>query len=297
MKSTTFTELMQAVQTAQTEKEKGQAITRLAQAIAVNVLKKLVNAGGCKDVKYNDITTYNKYLHRLYGQLQHDIALENNTQYINTISSISYTKKGKIKDITSKADREAIKAISKDSYTESADLISIAKLAILEQLKAGREDLERPYNIRRVKKDIHINLDSLTLDSDKVFEWKQTTPIQEIYKTVRRYIYSQNKDYKDTYNYIPIDIIDSITGETATVYARYIIAVDSVDSYIELKDSFNLLCERCKATATQKDIAYYKLRGYSLRQIAEKRKCSHNAVIDSLNKLAQRAQKAGYSIK
>lgn len=293
----TFTELMQAVQTAQTEKEKGQVVTRLAQAIAVNVLKKLVNAGGCKDVKYNDITTYNTYLHRLYGQLQHDIALENNATYVQSVETVGYTKTGKLKDITNRSDREAIKAVAKDSYTESADLISVAKVAILEHLKAGHTDFEKPYKIRRVKKDIHINLDSLSLDSEKVFEWRETTPIQEIYKTVRRYIYSQNKDYKDTYNYIPIDVTDSETGETATVYARYIIAVDSVDSYIELKDSFELLCERCKATATQKDIAYYKLRGYSLRQIAEKRKCSHNAVIDSLNKLAKRAQKAGYSIK
>ena len=293
----TFTELLQAVQTAQTEKEKGQAITKLAQAIAVSVLKKLVNAGGCRDVKYSDITTYHKYLYRLYGQLQHDIALENNTAYTQSVETVGYTKTGKLKDITSKSDREAIKAVAKDSYTESADLISVAKVAILEHLKAGRIDFEKPYSIRRVKKDVHINLDSLTLDSEKVFEWRETTPIHEVYKAVRMYIYSQNKDYKDTFNYVPVDVIDSVTGEKATIYARYIIAVDSVDNYIELKDAFELLCERCKATATQKNIAYYRLRGYSLRQIADRRKCSHNAVIDSLNKLAKRAQKAGYSVK
>jgi hypothetical protein len=74
---------------------------------------------------------------------------------------------------------------------DGLDLVHEAAVAILEETAKQLErdpdqptDLERPYTVRRLKRKVWIK----TAESEKAWETVETTPIQEVYKAIRRAI-------------------------------------------------------------------------------------------------------------
>lgn len=110
----------------------------------------------------------------------------------------------------------------KENLGTGCDLIQAATLELLEQVKRQRDsgekiDLLREYTLRKLDKRVVIR------DSDSAaFRDVTTTPIQQVFKAVRREIENTRsaRCVDSGYSYIEKSVIDSESGAVATVYER-----------------------------------------------------------------------------
>ena len=104
------------------------------------------------------------------------------------------------------------------------DLVHTASATLINQTKQHGnivEFMESPYKERRLKKKVWIK----KADSVNGWETVETTPIQEVYKSVRREIENSramSTDARNGYTYLEEIAQDGETGEKTQVYKRLI---------------------------------------------------------------------------
>lgn len=217
-KQATFSTLLE---TYASEHEKGtnttaytQALENLATAVAYSVLKKCID------------TSYNETLVSIRHELTRDKKNIENTIYCSEhATKLAYNDNGDLTQVVIDNDcKKALSTLASATYGDGLDLVNDAIIAILEetkkQLARGEKiDLEKVYTVRRLNKKVWIKSE----DSVKGWETVETTPIREIYKSVRRAINSSRAlatDPRNGYSYIEDLSVDSETGETSTFYRR-----------------------------------------------------------------------------
>lgn len=190
------------------------ALTDLATAVAYSVLKKCIDTG------------YNKTLVEVRHELTRD------RQTLATISHCSehatrltYNEDGDLTQETIDSDcKKALGDLARQTLGDGLDLVNDAILAIMQETarQTGNGetiDLERPYEVRRLKRKVFIKKE----DTVNGWETVETTPIREIYKAVRRSINTSRAaatDPRNGYSYLEDMATDTETGTTETVYRR-----------------------------------------------------------------------------
>lgn len=190
------------------------ALTDLATAVAYSVLKKCIDTG------------YNETLVEVRHELTRDKQTLTNIAHCSEYSTrLTYNEDGDMTQVTVDTDcRKALTDLARQSLGDGLDLVHEAVLAIMQetarQTASGEPvDLERPYEVRRMKRKVYIKME----DTVNGWETVETTPIREIYKAVRRAINlsrAASTDPRNGYSYIEDIATDTETGASETVYRR-----------------------------------------------------------------------------
>lgn len=150
--------------------------------------------------------------------------LESTRRLAEAAEALTFTEEGDAVNVI--ADSDAYKALHGDdgrggimseTLTDGFDLVQTAALAILEQATEhadGGAWLDRPYTVRRLSRKVYIQ----TADS-AAYKDVETTPIQEVYRVVRRAIdnsRAMQTDPRNGYTYL-----EEMTEDGAdTIYRR-----------------------------------------------------------------------------
>ncbi|MDE6149554.1 MAG: hypothetical protein K2F81_05600 [Ruminococcus sp.] len=203
----------QQTPTAETEKAYTKALTDLATATAYSVLKK------CIDVSQN------KALIQVKQSIAKDTHALQQIEYANaTAYETTYNADGeKVQRVKDKDSKQALDKLCAECLGDGLDLVNDAVIAIMtETAKAvdiSADFMEMPYIVRRLKRKVWIK----TADSVDGWETTETTPIQEVYKAVRRSIDSSRAmqtDPRNGYSYIEDYATDSESGAEERIYNR-----------------------------------------------------------------------------
>lgn len=204
--------------TPRTEHTFTTALQELATATAYSVLKKCIE------------TSQNQTLVKVKRDIARDTALLSNTRYAQeNATALEYTQNGDIVQIVLDKDlHNALTKLCAETLGEGVDLVQDAILSIMEETKKAKERngntftenfMEQPYTARRLKRKVWIKVD----ESANGWETITTTPIQEIFKAVRRAVENSRAvqtDPKNGYTYISHLVTDEQSGECETVYRR-----------------------------------------------------------------------------
>lgn len=188
-------------------------LTDLATAIAYSVLKKCINTG------------YNETLVEVRNELTRDNTSLVTLAHCNMNAyHLTYNEDGDmIEEVADHNSADGLNRLAHETLGDGIDLVNTAIVAILEetakQNASGEQvDLERPYTARRLKRKVYIKA-----DDSKAWETVETSPIREIYRTVRREIMASRSmatDPRNGYSYLEELVTDPETGEEVEVYRR-----------------------------------------------------------------------------
>lgn len=192
------------------------ALTDLATAVTYAVLKKVIT------------TTQNPTLIKARQELTVDLAMLDRLYYSsNNATELTFTTSGKpVATVIDTDYYNAVNNLCRRSLGDGLDLLQEAICSILEQTAKQKErdpkkptDLERPFIIRSLNRKVWIK------DAESVGGWedKETTPIQEIFKTIRRAINNSRAvqtDPRNGYSYIEDIATDIDSGTSEKIYIR-----------------------------------------------------------------------------
>lgn len=206
------------------------ALTDLATAVAYSVLRKVIDpTRNAKSDRPSD-SGINPALIALRNDLTRDRAYLARLDYAtNGATRIGFNADGDpVQEVVDKDLCKAASALCRGSLGDGLDLVNDAVVCILAETEKARERaggalpaafMEHPYNVRRLKRKVWIK----TENSVGGWETVDTTPIQEVYKAVRRSVQSSRHvqtDPRNGYTYIADLAIDPETGDGSTIYRR-----------------------------------------------------------------------------
>lgn len=225
----TLTDLLRNYETATTTKDTnpdayGQALQDLATACTYAVLKKLCNVGG--EVKHGTKPQSDsaRPIRQLRQSLTQDLHNINNIKYaMDNATTTEYNQDGERQTtILDKDLYQALTTLCSQTLGDGIDLVHTAIVAILDETaKADTSQpnwTEQPYDVRRLKRKVYIK----KADSVNGWETAETTPIQEVYRAIRRDISSSRSVQTASHKYTYLDdiITDPTTGAESTAYKR-----------------------------------------------------------------------------
>lgn len=271
------------------------ALQEVAMAVSYSVLKK------CIDVSQNE------QLLDVRRSIARDKNTLNNIEYSSSKAyKTVYTADGDTERQTADASyRDAYNKLTQQTLGDGLDLVNTAIVALLEQCKKVDTSkpafLEQPYTVRRLKKKVWIK------EADSVGGWEtvETTPIQEVYKAVRREIEhsrAMSTDARNGYTYLESISTDSETGTEETIYRRmakyadlggyatdfngactfYSADTATVQDTDEIIDSLEL-------TAKQAKVLQLRMSGYGYKAIASYLGVTQRAVAKTCGLIQKKA--------
>lgn len=248
----------------------------------------------------------------------HDMHLLENTQTnADKATRTTYNDAGDM--VTETADAAALAAFGEligETLTDGIDLVHTAAAALLEQAAdhaAGENWLDTPYTVRRLAKKVYIR----TEDS-AAYREEEATPIQEVYRAVRRAIQSSRAvqtDPRNGYTYISDttpDGLDSIyyrmgkyadiggsaiaehskTPGAPALYpagsTHYTADRETVLTYEKMLAALNL-------TRRQAEIVNLRMKGHGTKAIATYLGVTKAAVDIQLQRLRAKCEKMGFT--
>lgn len=251
-KSVSFKQALQACNSNNADADK---IIRLATAVAISVVKKILQV------------TQDKVLQSIYSDL------------------VTNTHGG-----------------------DADDLTQVAALAILQQIKRmqatdSKIDLESVYTKKTLRKRTLI----ISGNNELNYINKDTTGIQEIFKTVRSYINSN----KNRYQVSNFSYLQAVAKDTQEVYyyrlpkyadlGGYVRDYNGKNTFYTVSDSATddltkakQIIDTLQLTATQAEILKYRLQSLSYREIAARRGTSATAVLKAVKQIQAKAIKINF---
>lgn len=252
--------------------------------------------------KEKKVPSYNGQMSRIKFSTIDDLRLLENTTYAVENSTVlkldsagEYIREKVINKRLAKSVNKLISCALSDGY----DIIHEATLAILEEsTKHATPDrgwIEAPYARRKPTHVVYKD------DSEIGYTWEMVTPIQMVYRRIRRYVQSVRSvkfDPKNTFLYI-----DSTDPETLEkIYFRigryidmgaetdvgYTVNAHYVDTYRDILSRLNL-------TDRQAEIIRHRMRGEGFRQIGSRLGVSAQAVLNAMKKVQAKAEKIGFT--
>lgn len=302
--------------------EYSDTLQKLSTAIAYSVLRKVIDPQRYNTQSDNVSNSgFNSQLVNMKNVLYRDIQSLKNVNVIEPLC-ISHTLNDSGDDVTIITDRALYDGYNKlinHVLSDGMDLVQVASLALLEQCNSELVDdsepgfIEKPYYITRLKKKIVIKKE----DSKNGYETIATTPIQEVYRKVRKYIQDNKSlqiDPKNMYTYIELDSdtnddenriykrLDkyadlggvSISSGYNTVENTVINHVDSTHGGLYTVDSTTVdtmerLIDKLELTSRQAQVLKLRLRGYGLKAIGTYLGVSHQAIAKTLKQVQTKA--------
>lgn len=227
-KTTTPTTFADLVKQYNTDPSNADHLTDLATAVAYSVLRKVIDPTRNGQTDRPSDSGLNPALVALRDDLTRDRANLTRLAYaVNGATRLTFNADGdQVSEIIDPALAKAATALAGQTLGDGLDLVNDAVVAILDETakQADRDpgqpvDLERAYTVRRLKRKVWIK----TTDSVNGWETVETTPIQEVYKAVRRSIQNSRHmqaDPRNGYTYLEDLAIDPETGDGSTIYRR-----------------------------------------------------------------------------
>lgn len=303
-KSNTFDALKRNYETALASgTDSGGELMELATAVAYSVINKCIDPQ--RKTAANRETVCDKGYNPAMVQLKQGIAADIGLLEKMRYASENATKTGYNADgeqVTTIADKDAYNALStltSESFTDGLDLVNTAALAIIEQAAEhanGEKWLDTPYTVRRLSKRVYIK----TTDSAAYMD-TETTPIQEVYRAVRRHIMSSRAvqtDPRNGYTYIE-DYTQDGLDEIYIRMGKYVDigGYDSNGNYtagIESARTYENILEKLNLTARQATIINLRMQGYGYKAIATYLGVTHSAIHSQLKRIAEKAAAIGF---
>lgn len=301
--------------------EYSDTLQELSTAIAYSVLRKVIDPQRYNTQSDNVSNSgFNSQLVDMKNILYRDTQSLKNVNVIEPLC-IGHTLNDNGDDVTIITDRSLYDGYNKlisHVLSDGMDLVQVASLALLEQCNSELVDdsepgfIEKPYYITRLKKKIVIKKE----DSKNGYETIATTPIQETYRKVRKYIQDNKSlqiDPKNMYTYIDLDDSNdsenriykrldkyadlggvSISSGFNTVENTVINHVDSTHGGLYTADSATVdtterLIDKLGLTSRQAQVLKLRLRGYGLKAIGTYLGVSHQAIAKTLKQVQTKA--------
>lgn len=279
----------------------------LATACASSVVKKLCDpqrktAHKCDAVSNSGL---NPAMLDLRRGIQRDNHLLEDTKRNNDLAThIRFTDDGTPTNET--ADKDAAAAIEKlmeETLSDGIDLVQTAVAAILEQAAdhaAAANWLDTPYTVRRLARKVYIRLE----DSAEYRE-EDTTPMQEVYRTIRRVVETSRAvqtDPRNGYLYLE-DFADDENGGLDVIYRRMqkwadLGGVDRDGHYtadLQTAVDYNSVLAALNLTDRQLTIIHLRMQGYGYAAIGTYLGVSMQAVHQTLKKVQVKCEKVGFT--
>lgn len=288
-------------------KEYDTALVTLSTAIAYSVLKKCINVSNDTQLKAvrASLTRDTKHLAMI------DYTAE-------TAHKAGYTAEGDYKVETVDKDlHNRFNELTRETLGDGMDIMHTALVSIIEETNKAKERngghlcdtfMTTPYTVRRLKRKVWIK----TAESANGWETVETTPIQETYKAVRRYIESQRaiKTNGNGYTYLETLATDTESNTDTVIYRRFGKYADiggevrdyngKVTAYTtdtDTADTVDKIIANLNLTDKQMKVLQLRQSGYGYRAIATYLGVTHNAVINTMKKIQNKAIKAGYTME
>lgn len=293
-------------------KDGAKALTELATAIVYSVLNKCLDPQRKKALENG--TASNSGQSPLLRKLKVEIYAEQNRRErmnycLENFQKEIYNANGDVEVITDRELNKAIDELIKNPLPDSQDLIQECMLALMEECNRMKQngepiDIERPYTKRTLSKKVVIRTEDTSAWTDV-----EVTPIQEVYRAVRRYIMDNRSfvaDARCKYSYIAELSADTESDTVDTIYRRlgkyadlggyakdyngattlYSVEEETAYQYYDLVEKLNL-------TERQAEILDLRIKGYGLKAIATHLKIKKQSVQVHLSRIQEEARKRG----
>lgn len=283
-------------------KDTSAELTALATAVAYSVLNKCIDPQ--RKTAHTNGKVSNSGMNPALLELKHGIAhdfatLEKARYCADRAIHTTYNADGdSVTEVDDKEAYEAFKGIISETLTDGIDIVQTASLAILKQAKEhanGEKWLDTPYTVRRLSKKVYIQRTDSAAYKDV-----ETTPIQEIYRTVRKAIQNSRAiqaDPRNGYSYIEemtADGLDSIYYRLGKYIdlgefdcnGNYTTGEDTVERY-------ETIVSKLELTDRQAQILKLRMQGKGYKAIATYLGVSNNAIVKTVKQIQTKATAAG----
>lgn len=281
-----------------------------ATAVAYSVIKKCLDPQRTGGQLSNN--GFNASIFAVYKSIGTDYhtAIDFNTAVGGIEYKTVYDKHDNTKRVCITPDFDAVitKHVYSKTYNDGMDLIHVAIMAILSEMKKQRIrdkgqsiNFERAYKKRELNKRVRIKL------SDScAYKNVETTPIQEIFRAVRRAVQKSRaiqSDPRNGYTYLE-DLTINDDGE-ATYYrlpkyadiGGYVKDFNGQDTNytadLQTATDTDTIIDSMKLTAKQSKVLELSLRGYGIKAIASYLGVSHQAIAKTKKQIQTKAEKIG----
>lgn len=301
----TFEHAKRAFETAYASGDYAEQLTILAKAIAASVINKVTDPQRKAAQTADKVSDggLNPALVAMKRGLHADNALLTLTAYnADRATRIAWTEDGDV--VTETVDKDALTNVNRlcrETLSDAIDLQHTAVVALLEQAAdhaaAGENWLDVPYTIRRLSKRVYIQ----TSDSAKYTD-VETTPIQEVYRAVRRQIADNRAvqtDPRNGYTYVEMPTADEVD---AIYYrsGRYsdIGGYDSMSNYttdFQTVTDYEDILRRLNMTARQMTIVRLRMQGRGYKAIASYLGITQETVKTTVRRLRDKCESIGFT--
>ena len=293
------------------------SLKELATACTFSVLRKLSLVGGTVTEKSaNKDYDSAKVIRDLRSDLKRDLENVKHLEYaMDNATSLEFDANGNVVRLINDAElNETASALCGETVSEASDLLQTAMTAILsesEKITASgvwENFMEQPYTVTRLKRKVRIK----SSDSKNGFETVQTTPIQEVYKAIRRDVENSRalQVASHKYTYLEDSVTNPTTGEIISAYIRLpkysslstpvtnangkTIALTVDKQTVEDTDS---ILRKLNLTAKQAQIIDLRLRGYGYSAIATYLGVKKSTIVSNLKGIQKKALEIGLKPK
>lgn len=280
-------------------------LLELSAAIAAACLNKCIDPQRKNAAERDTVSDsgHNPALLNLKRGIFHDLhLLENTRTAASKATRTHYNADGDM--VTETADPAALAAFGEligETLSDGLDLVNTAAVKLIEQAAEHADPaaawLDTPYTVRRLARKVYIKSEDSAAYRDE-----ETTPIQEVYRAVRRAIQSSRAmqtDPRNGYTYIE----DTTADGLETIYHRlqkwadlgghdrdghYTADPVTVDTYEKTLAALNL-------SDRQLTVVNLRMRGYGKKAIGTYLGIDPNNVGRVLRQVQAKAEKIGFT--
>jgi hypothetical protein len=311
--TTTFADLLHNYEVATRNKETNptayaNTLQELATACTYSVLKKLSSVRGKVDEGKKAKGDSGHIFRTMRNELTADLYNLKDLDYaVNNSTRMTFDKDGDyVQEVTDRHLWDAIPTLLDNVLNDGLDLVNTAICAIMDETEKAKDltanFMETPYTTRRLKKKVYIQ----SIDSVGGWEEVETTPIQEVYKAIRREVQASRQiQATSKYTYLAEVVKDTETE----VYKRlpkysglaYEINTDgtrtSFDGIITADETTTkdteVLIEKLNLTDRQVTILNLRLSGKGYKAIGTYLGIRSDSVRDTMESIQKKAVKIG----
>lgn len=303
-----FTALVRGYEQAHASGTDNGELYALAAAVALSVVKKCVDPQRKAAAERETVSNsgFSPALVAVRRGIMADLAaVEKLDKAAAAAYAWHYNKNGDIvSEVVDKAAAAAVDALASETFSDGLDIVNAAAVAILEQAAehaAAPGWMETPYKLRRLSRRVIIK------DSDAA-KWEEvdTTPIQEVYRAVRREVQASRAvqaDPRNGYLYIEDTTADPDSDKMETIYRRLQkwadLGGETRQGYYTADEQtaadYNAVVEALNLTDRQATIVRLRMAGHGYKAIATYLGVDTKCVKIHLTRLQDKCAKMGFT--
>ena len=230
-----------------------------------------------------------------------------------------YTADGDYRtEVADRAAKAAADTLAEDTLSDGGDLVNAAVVAILEQTEShavpGEAWMEKPYTLRRLSRHVLIK-------SEDTAAWEEveTTPIQEIYRAIRREVQNSRAvqtDPRNGYLYIEEIATDPESNAADLVYRRLgkwadlggYVTTGHLDAHGNARPGaytadqqaaadYDSIVAALDLTDRQARVVALRMRGYGYAAIASYLGIDEGNVCRTVRQVRKKCEKIGFTVE